>query len=179
MSDMYAGEIYTTRPDASEHIPYYAKYISLVPNGNILTILEKQLQETLELLPSISEEQSLKRYAPDKWSIKEVVGHLTDTERVFVYRALRFARGDETPLPGFESDDYVRVAQFDTYPWQELAREFESVRRATILFYKHLDEAAWGRRGVANGDPISVRALAYIIAGHELHHVKLLKELYL
>jgi DinB superfamily len=174
MSDMY-----TTRPNVSEHIPYYAKYISLVPNGNILTILEKQLQDTLQVVTDISEEQSLKRYAPDKWSIKEVIGHLTDTERVFVYRALRFARGDETPLPGFESDDYVRVAQFDTYPWQELVREFEYVRQATVFFYKHLGEAAWKRKGVASDNPVSVRALAYVIVGHELHHVKLLKELYL
>jgi hypothetical protein len=171
--------IYATRPEASEHIPYYSKYICLVPNGSILTILEKQVQETATLLKGISEEQGLTRYAPDKWSIKEVVGHLIDSERIFTYRAMRFARGDQTPLPSFEPDDYVRAAQFDRVPWAELRGELESVRRATVYFFKHLDEAAWQQHGIASDNPISVRALAYIIAGHELHHVALLKKHYL
>jgi hypothetical protein len=170
---------YTTRPDVSEHIPYYAKYIRLVPNENILTILEEQMQTTSSLLKSISEEQSLKRYAPEKWSMKEVLGHLSDSERIFAYRALRFARGDQTVLPGYESDDYIAFGHFDKRNWQELISEVETVRGATVSLFKSLDETAWTCQGVANNDSVSVRALAYIIAGHELHHVKLIKELYL
>jgi hypothetical protein len=173
------SNLYSTRPDASEHSPYYAKYINLVPNGTILTILEAQAKDTALFLRSITEEQSLKRYAPDKWSIKEVIGHLSDSERIFAYRALRFARGDETALPGFESDDYIEPGRFDKRNWQGLIKEFEAVRRATLELYEPLDEEAWQRQGVANNDAVSVRALAYIIAGHELHHVKLIKELYL
>jgi DinB superfamily len=173
------SDFYSTRPDASEHIPYYAKYINLVPNGNILTILEEQVQDTSTFLGSITEEQSLKRYAPDKWSIKEVIGHLTDSERIFAYRALRFARDDKTALPGFESDDYIEPGRSDKRNWQGLIKEFEAVRRATVELYEPLDETAWTRQGVANNDAVSVRALAYIIAGHELHHVKLIQELYL
>jgi hypothetical protein len=173
------SDFYLARPDVSEHIPYYAKYINLVPNGNILTILEEQIQETSSFLTSITEEQGLKRYVPEKWSIKEVIGHLTDSERIFAYRALRFARGDKTPLPGFESDDYVEPGRFDKRNWTGLIKEFEAVRRATLELYEPLDEEAWKRQGVANNDAVSVRALAYIIAGHELHHVKLIKELYL
>lgn len=173
------SDFYSTRPDASEHIPYYARYINLVPNGNILTILEEQVQNMSKFLASITEEGSLKRYAPDKWSIREVIGHLSDTERVFAYRALRFARDDKTALPGFESDDYIEPGRFDKRNWQGLIKEFEAVRRATVELYEPLDEAAWTRQGVANNDAVSVKALAYIIAGHELHHVKLIKELYL
>lgn len=173
------SDFLSTRPDASEHIPYYAKYINLVPNGNILTILEGQIQDTTALLKTISEEKSLKRYAPDKWSIKEVVGHLSDNERIFTYRALRFARNDKNALPGYESDDYITYGDFDKRDWQGLIKEFETVRGATVALFKSLDETAWTRQGVANNDSISVRALAYITAGHELHHVKLIKELYL
>jgi uncharacterized damage-inducible protein DinB len=174
MSDFYA-----TRPDASEHIPYYAKYINLVPNGNILTILQEQVQTTSKFLNSITEEQSLKRYASGKWSIKEVIGHLSDNERIFAYRALRFARADKAALPSYESDDYIEFGHFDKRNWQELISEFEAVRGATVSLFKSLDEAAWTRQGVANNDSVSVRALAYIVAGHELHHVKLIQELYL
>jgi transposase len=173
------SNFYSARSNASEHIPYYAKYINLVPNGNILTILADQIRDTSKFLNTISEQQSLKRYAPDKWSIKEVLGHLSDSERIFAYRALRFARNDKTALPGYESDDYIEFGHFDDRHWQELIDEFETVRRATISFFKSLDETAWIRQGVANNDSVSVRALAYIIAGHELHHIKLIKELYL
>ncbi len=172
------SDFYSNRPDASEHIPYYAKYISLVPKGNILTLLEEQAKNTSTFLSSLTEEQSLKRYAPDKWSIKEVIGHLSDSERVFAYRALRFARDDKTALPGFESDDYIEPGRFNKRNWQGLIEDFEAVRHATIKLYEPLDETAWTRQGVANNDAVSVRALAYIIVGHELHHVKLIKELY-
>lgn len=144
-----------------------------------MTTLEEQAKDTAKFLNSITEEQSLKRYAPDKWSIKEVIGHLTDSERIFAYRALRFARGDETSLPGFESDDYIEPGRFDKRNWAGLIKEFEAVRLATLELYEPLDEEAWKRQGVANNDAVSVRALAYIIAGHELHHLKLIKELYL
>ena len=139
------SDFYSNRPDASEHIPYYAKYISLVPKGNILTLLEEQAKNTSTFLSSLTEEQSLKRYAPDKWSIKEVIGHLSDSERVFAYRALRFARDDKTALPGFESDDYIEPGRFNKRNWQGLSEDFEAVRHATIKLYEPLDETAWTR----------------------------------
>lgn len=167
------------RPEETEYLPYYGKYVSLVPEGGILTTLGQQIEETLALLRSIPEAQGTFRYAPDKWSIKELLGHIIDTERIFSYRALRFARGDETPLPGYEQDDYVRGASFDAFPLAELADEFESVRRATILLFRHLSEEAWLRRGAANESEVSVRALSYIIAGHERHHISILRDRYL
>ena len=167
------------RPDATEYAPYYERYISLVKDGDILASLSQQMDETLTLLGSISEEQANFRYAPDKWSIKELVGHLIDTERIFSYRALRFARNDKTPLPGFDQDDYIRGASFDDYSLADLASEFEHVRRAGLSLFKHLDREAWKRRGAANDSEVSVRALAYIIAGHELHHMGILRSRYL
>src|SRR5205085_154662 len=145
--------------------PYYGKYISLVADGDILAALNQQLDETLSLLGSISESQANFRYAPDKWSIKELVGHVIDAERIFSYRALRFARNDQTPIEGFEQDDYIRNASFDDYTLNDLASEFAHVRRASLSLFKHLDEEAWQRRGTASESEVSVRALAYIIAG--------------
>ncbi|HVF27176.1 MAG TPA: DinB family protein [Pyrinomonadaceae bacterium] len=167
------------RPEATEYAPYYGKYVSLVPDGDILKTLENQSGATGELLRGISEAQGDSRYAPDKWSIKEVVGHIIDGERVFAYRALRFARNDQTPLPGFEQDDYVRYGSFDACMLGDLASEFEYVRRGTLSLFRHLDGGAWLRRGTASDAEVSVRALAYIIAGHELHHVGILKTKYL
>lgn len=167
------------KPDETEYLPYYGRYISLVPDGDILALLSKQLEATLALLRSIPESQANFRYGADKWSIKEVVGHLIDTERIFAYRALRFARNDKTPLPGYEQDDYVRSASFDDYPLSDLGAELESVRRSNLFLFKHLDREAWLRRGVANDSEVSVRALAYIIAGHELHHRDILRTRYL
>ena len=168
-----------TRPASGEYAPYYEKYIALVPEGDIVATLGQQLDATLELLEGIDEAQANKRYAADKWSIKEVVGHLIDSERVFVYRAMRFARNDQTPLPGFEQDDYVRHAKFDDRQLAYLAQEFEYVRRGTIQLLGSLSEEAWTRRGTANDNEVSVRALAYIMAGHEAHHVQVLKTKYL
>jgi hypothetical protein len=168
-----------SKPDVTEYLPYYGRYISLVPDGNILAVLSQQLGETLTLLRSIPESKAGFRYAPDKWSIKELVGHLIDTERIFSYRALCFARNDETPLPGYEQDDYIRNASFDDYPLGELADEFESVRRSTLFLFKHLRREAWMRRGIASESGVSVRALAYIIAGHERHHMEILRSRYL
>jgi hypothetical protein len=167
------------RPEETEHDPYYGKYISLVPEGDIIAVLSEQLKDTLALLASINESDAGYRYEPEKWSIKELVGHLVDSERIFGYRALRFARNDQTPLPGYEQDDYVRNASFDDYPLSELSAEFESLRRSNIFLFKHLDEEAWMRRGTANESEASVRALAYILAGHELHHREILRSRYL
>ncbi|HEX8846806.1 MAG TPA: DinB family protein [Pyrinomonadaceae bacterium] len=167
------------RPDAAEYVPYYHKYVSLVPDGEITGLLSRQMDETLALLAKVSEEQAGFRYAPDKWSIKELVGHLIDSERIFAYRALRFARNDKTSLPGYEQDDYVREASFDERSLRDLAAEFSDVRRATLSLFENLGEAAWGRSGAANDSAVSVRALAYIIAGHELHHVGILRDRYL
>jgi DinB family protein len=168
-----------SRPDPSEYGAYYGRYIDLVPDGPIVTVLRDQIAETLKLLRALPEARGNHRYAPGKWSIKEMVGHVTDGERVFSYRALRIGRGDETPLPGFEQDDYVKNGGFDSRPLRDLLDEFETVRRATVQLLAPLDEAAMLRRGTASGFPVSVRALAYITAGHELHHRNVLKERYL
>lgn len=167
------------KPEETEYLPYYGRYISLVQDGDILELLSKQLDETLPLLRSIPQSQASFRYAPDKWSINELVGHLIDSERIFAYRALRFARNDQTPVPGYEQDDYVRNASFNDWSLSELIDEFECVRRSTIFLFKHLNSDAWTRTGVANGSEASVRALAYIIAGHELHHRGILRSRYL
>jgi hypothetical protein len=167
------------KPDETEYLPYYGKYVALVEGGDILAALSHQLDETLALLRGIPEAQAGFRYAPGKWSIKELVGHVIDGERIFAYRALRFARNDRTPVPGYEQDDYIREAVFDDCALSALAAEFESVRHASLFLFKHLHEEAWTRRGTANESEVSVRALAYIIAGHELHHREILRSKYL
>jgi uncharacterized damage-inducible protein DinB len=168
-----------TKPEATEYAPYYGRYVSLVQDGDILATLHAQLDETLTLLSNISESQAEMRYAPGKWSIKELIGHVIDTERIFGYRALRFARNDQTPLPGFEQDDYARNASVDDYPLRDLAGEFSYVRQSNLCLFRHLSPEAWQRSGTASGNQVSVRALAYIIAGHELHHRAILREKYL
>jgi uncharacterized damage-inducible protein DinB len=167
------------RPEETEYQAYYGKYVSLVPEGNILEVLGEQLNETLALLQSIPEPRGGFRYADGKWSIKELVGHMLDSERIFAYRALRFARNDRTPLPGYEQDDYIRHGSFDACPLADLAAEFASVRRSTLFLFQHLDAEAWLRTGLANESEVSVRALAYMIAGHELHHRGILRDRYL
>jgi hypothetical protein len=167
------------RPAPSEYVPYYHSYVSLVPDGDILATLARQCRETFELLGDIPESHAGFRYAPGKWSIREMVGHLIDGERIFAYRALRFARNDSAPLHGFDEEEYIRNAAFDTIPLPELAREYRLVREATVLLFKHLEPAAWDRTGIANNGEASVRAIAWIMAGHELHHLKVLRERYL
>jgi len=168
------------RPEPSEYVPYYETYISKVPpKGDLLKVLEDQRRETQELLAGLSEAKALHRYAPGKWSVKEVVGHLMDSERVFCYRALRFARADGSPLQGFDEKAWVPAGQFDTRSLKDLAAELDAVRRATIALFSGLDADALARRGTANNNPITVRALAWIIAGHERHHVAILRERYL
>lgn len=168
-----------TKPATDEYAPYYEKYIALLPSDDIVETMGHQLDTTRTLLGSIDEALAGSRYAPDKWSIKEVVGHLIDTERVFVYRAMRFARNDQAPLSGFEQDDYVLNADFDSRTLADLAAEFEHLRLSNIHFFQGLSEEAWTRRGTANDSEVSVRAVAHIIAGHEAHHVQILKTRYL
>lgn len=169
----------TKRPETSEYPPYTEGYISRVPDGDIVATLGKQLEETLVLIQGIPEARGDFRYAEGKWSIKELIGHVIDSERVFAYRALRFGRGDATPLTGFEQDDFVRGADFNKRSLNDLADEYEHVRRATISLLANLDESAWDRRGAANNNEVSVRALAFIIAGHERHHADILRTRYL
>ena len=171
------------RPAADEYAPYYGKYIDRVPavdgDGALAALLDRQLAETRELLAGIAESRASHRYAPGKWSIKEVVGHLADSERVFAYRALRIARGDETPLASFYENAFVPPGRFDDRALPDLVAELEAVRRATVALLRGLPAEAVARRGTASGKTVSVRALAYIIAGHERHHVQILKERYL
>ena len=167
------------RPPEGEYLPYYGKYIALVPDGDVVETLRGQIAETLSLLRGIPEPRASYRYAPEKWSIKEVVGHMADVERIMAYRALRVARDDKTPLPGFDENAYVPAANFELRSLPSLAQELGLVRAATVGFFETLDPAAAVRRGTANDATITARALAYIIAGHERHHVKLLHERYL
>ena len=167
------------RPLDTEYAPYYGRYVSRVPDGDVVRTLETQIADTLALLRGVPEARAGHRYADDKWSLKEVVGHMADAERIFAYRAMRIGRGDATPLPGFEQDDYVRNAGFDRVPLADLVAELEAVRRATILLLRGMDDAALARRGTASGFDVTVRALAFIIAGHERHHAGIIRERYL
>ena len=165
--------------DPTEYAPYYGRYITLVGGDDVVAALEDQPRETLALLSTLSEEQGDYRYAPGKWSVKEMLGHVIDTERVLTYRALRFARNDRTPLASFEQDDYVRAGDFADCRLADLIEEFVCVRRASLWFFRQLSAEAWMRRGIASGNEVSVRAIAYIVAGHELHHRQVLREKYL
>jgi hypothetical protein len=167
------------KPATSEYPVYYDRYITLVDEADIVAALQNQMKSTQALLASIPEERENYRYEPGKWSVKELAGHVIDTERVFAYRALRFARNDKTELPGFDQDTFAAQANFANVPLRDIVQEYEAVRHATILLFKHLDSDAWNRRGVANSNEISVRALAFVIAGHELHHADILRNRYL
>ncbi len=169
---------HASKPQPGEYAPYYERYISLVSDHDILETLEQQRRDTLLLLSCRDEADGNSRYAPGKWSAKEVLGHINDAERVFAYRALRISRNDPTPMEGFEQDDYVRNAPFPAIPLADLIEDFIAVRRATVSLLRNLDETAWQRRGIANKSEVSVRALAWIIAGHELHHRGILEEKY-
>lgn len=166
------------RPEPNEYAAYYEKYISLVPGNDIAGALESQRVQTIQLFAGRSEREGNFRYAADKWTVKEVLGHMTDTERIFTYRALRIARGDKTPLPGFEQDDFVRNGGFGERPLASLADEFAQVRGASLALFKSFAQDAWMRRGTASDKEVSVRALAYMTAGHELHHRQILEERY-
>jgi uncharacterized damage-inducible protein DinB len=167
------------RPREDEAAPYYFTYINQVQGDDPGVVIETQLDETLGFLSSVSEERSLYRYAPDKWSIRQVLNHITDTERAFAFRALWFARGFEDPLPSYDQNIAAAGAGADRVAWAEHVEEFRRVRLATISLFRNMPEEGWMRRGVASGNPFTVRALAYIIAGHVTHHVTVLRERYL
>lgn len=167
------------RPADAEFAPYYAKYIALVPDGDLLSHLAKQGAETQKLLRSIGEEKSKHRYAPDKWSIREVVSHIADAERVFTYRALRFARADATALPGFDQDVWAKTTNAHSQTISYLLDDLQALRAATVTLFRGFQDAEWERTGVASDNKVSVRALAYITAGHEHHHIKIVQERYL
>lgn len=173
------NELKISRPEKDEFDAYYERYISLVAGDDILSVLQNQIAETGDLLNKIDAKKADFRYASGKWSVKELVGHIIDTERIFAYRALRIARGDRTPIEGYEQDDYVENGNFGARELTDLAEEFALVRRANLSMFQNLSEAAWHRRGVANRIEISVCALAYICAGHEIYHVNILKARYL
>jgi hypothetical protein len=167
-----------TRPEPGEYASFYERYISLVASNDIVGTLESQRRQMLILLCGRDDNDGDFRYAPEKWSLKEVLGHLCDSERIFTYRALRIARGDRTPLAGFEQDDFARHSPSAHRPIADLIEDYIAVRRATLSLYRNLDEPAWTRRGIANNAEVSVRAIAYLTAGHELHHKRILEEKY-
>jgi hypothetical protein len=167
------------RPAPNEAAPYYFGYINRVSGNDILRTLQSQLDEILPFLRGITEEKSLYRYAPEKWSIRQMWGHVNDTERVFVMRALWFARKFETALPSFDQEIAVANANSDEVPWARHVEEFREIRLATISFFRNLPEEAWTRTGTASGNPFSVRACAFIVAGHVTHHAGVLHEKYL
>lgn len=167
------------KPGPGDYAPYFSGYIDDAPDGSLLDVLRSQSGEIKQLLASISGERSLHRYAPGKWSIREVLGHMIDTERIFAYRALRIARNDQTPLPGFEQDDYVAAGAFDLQPWNDLVAAFELVRLATLDLFSSLSPEAWKRKGTVSQTAVSALALAWIICGHQQHHVQILRTKYL
>ncbi len=168
-----------TAPDRNEAIEYYFRYIDQVGAGDIRDLLEQQRTEVLALARGISEEGSRHRYAAGKWSLREVLSHINDCERVFALRSFWFARGLEAPLPGFEQDDVMRTAGADARSWKSHVDEFDAVRAGTVALFRNLPEDAWSRRGTASGNPFTVRALAWITVGHAAHHVKIVREKYL
>jgi len=166
-------------PTAAEFAPYYAAYVARVPAGDIVQTLTRQRVDSAMLFAGLTPEQAAFRYAPGKWSVREVIGHITVAERIFAYRALRVGRNDKTPLSGFEENDFVKFGDFESRSVAELASDFDHVRIATIDLFGSFAEEAWLRTGVANSFNVSVRALAWIIAGHELHHREILNTRYL
>jgi DinB family protein len=166
------------RPSADESVPYYHRYIAKVPSENLGQQLTGQLDELEQLLEPVTDRAALARYADGKWSVKEVIGHLSDAERIFSYRLFRIGRGDETPLAGFDEKPYVPAGKFDRLPLRVLLDEFRAIRMSTAALMVELPPESWTRRGTADGNPISVRALAYIIIGHANHHMGVLRELY-
>lgn len=166
------------RPEAAEYAAHFHVYIGLVPEGSLIDILNEQTERLQKLYGSIREADGDYRYAPEKWTVKEVLGHVIDTERIMSYRMLRVARGDRTPLPGFNEGDFVRGAEFGRLSIARLLEQFIAVRRATLELIESLPEHAWEREGEVAGYPATARALAYVIAGHERHHTQLLQERY-
>jgi hypothetical protein len=167
------------RPLNDEAAPYAFRYINLVPEDDVIGALERQRDESLALFSGISEERSLHRYAPDKWSIRVLLSHVSDTERAFAFRALWFSRGFDSPLASFEQEIAAAGAEADGVSWAAHVEEFDRVRLSTISLFRNMPAAGRNRRGVASGNAITVRALAYLIAGHVRHHIHILRERYL
>lgn len=167
------------RPGPQDYAPYYETYVSKVPPGDIMEMLSRGIEETDRLLGGLSDRQAAFRYATGKWSIAEIIGHISDTERVYAYRALRFARNDATALPGFDQDRFVAEAAFDSRPFAEVLDEFRAVRAASIALFRRMTSAALLRKGTASGFEFTVRAIPYILAGHEIHHRRVIEERYL
>lgn len=167
------------RPERNEAAAYYFAYINRVASDDVVSELENQLEETASFLGSITEEHSLHRYEPGKWSMRQLLNHVNDTERIFLFRALWFARGFPNPLPGYDQDIGVAGAGADEVSWSAHVEEFRAIRRATVNFLRNLPDDAWLRSGVANDSPATVRAIAYILAGHVAHHTEILKQRYL
>jgi uncharacterized protein (TIGR03083 family) len=167
-----------SRPTADECIPYYFTYIQLVPDGDIVRTLQTQHAAIHALVANMTDAKASAPPAPDEWSVKQVIAHLSDTERLFAFRALWFARGEQSALPGMEPNPWVAITDANARTLSDLLTEFDQVRAASISLFANLDTAAWQRYGSASGNPISVRALAWIIAGHELHHNHSLQENY-
>jgi hypothetical protein len=168
----------TERPATSEAAPYYFRYIDRVPEGGILGVMEEQLEETRSFLAGISEETSLQRYAPEKWTVRQVWNHVNDTERVFLSRAFWFARGFDTPLPSYDQDIAAASSAAGDISWAAHVADFQAIRQSALTFYRNLPAKAWTRSGIASGNPFTVRSLAYIIVGHVLHHRAVLEEKY-
>jgi hypothetical protein len=171
--------LFLQRPAAGEHLPYYDKYIALVPDGDLIELLARNADETIALLRHQPIELADHAYAPGKWTVKEVIGHLCDAERIFTYRLLRIARNDSTALQGFDENKYVPAGQFGDRTLESLLEEFAAVRAATIALIAGLPEEGWSRSGVASDAAVSARAIAYIVAGHELHHREILLSRYI
>lgn len=167
------------RPDSADYDPWYARYIELVPEDDVLGALESQSSETQRMLSAIDEPRAAFRYAPEKWSIKQVIGHLTDAERVFGSRIHAISRGEQQSLPGFDENAYVANGGFDAWKIGDLAEHYALSRRANIVLLRNLAPEAWDLRGTANNSPVSVRAIAFILVGHERHHGRVLREKYL
>lgn len=166
------------RPDPSEYGPFYADYVASVPEDDVLPVLEAQIGEIGRLAAAVPAERESFRYAPGKWSVRQIFGHLADGERIFGYRAMCIARGDEGPLPGYDQDIYMALAPFDETPVAELADELVTLRRADLFTFRRLSPEGWSRRGTASGHPVTVRAIAYVLAGHLRHHLRILDERY-
>ena len=166
------------RPETIEAAPYYFTYITQVSGDDAVATLESQLPESLAFYSTISEEKSLYRYAPDKWSIRQVLNHISDTERAFTFRALWFARGFDTPLPSYDQNVAVAGADADKYPWASHIEEFRRIRLATLSLFANMPPEAWLRHGIASDNPFTVRSLAFITAGHVTHHLRILRERY-
>jgi hypothetical protein len=165
-----------SRPESTEFAGFFQKYVDLVPEADVLPTMSAQLDEMVAFLRAVPDTQSGVLHAPYTWTFKDVVGHLTDGERVFGYRALRFARGDITPLAGFDESEFALSAEYARLPFADVVSEFEAARRSNLLMFRNMPETAWTRSGEANSNRVSVRALAYIIVGHSRHHTAILRK---